>query len=333
MASSKSVVIAALIANGLIAITKFIGYLLTGSPSMLSETYHSISDTGNQVLLLTGIRYSKSGQTEKHPFGRGKSQFFYSFLVSVLLFGIAGLQSARHGYSALSDALSESAGDHAEQSDVIIQGINITELVPVETFWVNIGVLSAAFVFELWALYKANKGIQRIKQENDYDGIVETFRKTTDVTTLTAFTEDTVALIGIVVAFIGIVATRILENPIYDAATSLIIGFLLMFVAVALAWENKRLLLGESMEGSKRDSIRNIIVSTDGVCSIIDFKTVYFGPKTALITVSVDFQDSLSATEIEDVTSDITKRIKDNNEDVKSVYIQAKDVRDAPTEI
>lgn len=325
MASSKSVVIAALIANGLIAITKFIGYLLTGSPSMLSETYHSISDTGNQVLLLTGIRYSKSGQTEKHPFGRGKSQFFYSFLVSVLLFGIAGLQSARHGYSALRDALSESAGNHAGQSDVIIQGINITELIPVETFWVNIGVLSVAFIFELWALYKANKGIQRIKQENKYDGIVETFRKTTDVTTLTAFTEDTVALIGIVVAFIGIVATRILENPIYDAATSLIIGFLLMFVAVALAWENKRLLLGESMEGSKRDSIKDIINSQDSIESIVDFKTVYFGPKNVLVTVSVEFKDGLSATDIEDITADLNEKIKSSNEDVKSIYIQSKD--------
>ena len=90
MASSKSVVLAALVANGLIAILKFIGFLLTGSAAMLSETYHSISDTGNQVFLLIGIRYSGRDRTRKHPFGYGKAQFFYSFLVSVFLFGIAG---------------------------------------------------------------------------------------------------------------------------------------------------------------------------------------------------------------------------------------------------
>lgn len=90
MASSKSVVIAALIANGAIAVLKFLGFLLTGSPAMLSETYHSVSDTGNQVFLLVGIRYSEREASDRHPFGYGKAQFFYSFLVSVLLFGIAG---------------------------------------------------------------------------------------------------------------------------------------------------------------------------------------------------------------------------------------------------
>src|SRR6056297_872758 len=101
MGSSTSVVLAALVANGAIAILKFFGFLATGSPSMLSETYHSISDTGNQVFLLIGIRYSGREATRAHPFGYGKAQFFYSFLVSVMLFGIAGWESAKHGYDAL----------------------------------------------------------------------------------------------------------------------------------------------------------------------------------------------------------------------------------------
>ena len=101
MAESKSVVIAALVANGAIAVLKFVGYLLTGSPSMLSETYHSISDTGNQVFLLVGIRFSSKEANTQHPFGYGKAQFFYSFLVSVFLFGIAGWESLKHGYDAI----------------------------------------------------------------------------------------------------------------------------------------------------------------------------------------------------------------------------------------
>ena len=101
MAESRSVVIASLIANGAIAVLKFVGYLLTGSAAMLSETYQSISDTGNQVFLLIGIRYADKKANHEHPFGYGKAQFFYSCLVSVLLFGVAGLESAKKGYEAL----------------------------------------------------------------------------------------------------------------------------------------------------------------------------------------------------------------------------------------
>jgi cation diffusion facilitator family transporter len=325
MASSRSVVLAALIANGMIAITKFIGYLLTGSPSMLSETYHSVSDTGNQVLLLTGLEYGNTEPTDDHPFGKGKSQFFYSFLVSVFLFGIAGFQSAKHGYSAVKDALSEGSSHGSEASDVIIQGFNITEAVPFDTFWINIVVLLAAFVFELWALYKANKGINRIQEEYGYDGIVETFKKTTDVTTLTAFTEDTVALIGIVLALAGIIATRVLENPLFDAATSLIIGLLLMFVAVALAWENKRLLLGESMTPDDEQMLVKVVEEFDEVESVISMKTTYFGPKKVLVAVRADFKDDLSAKEVEDTIDEIHKQLRDINDDVGTVYVEAED--------
>lgn len=325
MASSKSVVIAALIANGLISITKFIGYILTGSPSMLSETYHSISDTGNQILLLVGLDYSEDDPSQRHPFGKGKTQFFYSLLVSVLLFGIAGVQSTKHGYSAVKEALGDSGGHSEEAADVIVQGFNLTEFVPVETFWVNIGVLLAAFVFELWALYKANKGIKRIKNEEGYDGIVETFRKTTDVTTLTAYTEDTVALIGIVLALVGILSTKILENPIFDAASSLIIGILLMFVAVALAWENKRLLIGESMRADDEDLLKKVVEEFDDVESVLSIKTTYFGPDRALVAVKADFKDDVSSAQVEDTIEQIPEQMKDIDDDVSSVYIEPRD--------
>lgn len=136
-AGSKSVVIAALIANAAIAVLKFIGYLLTLSPAMLSETYHSISDTGNQVFLLIGIEYSHKRPSRIHPFGYGKAQFFYSFLVSVFLFGIAGIESFRHGFDAIIHHKSSLAS-----GTVSLMGLNFPAV------FVNYGVLLGAILFE-----------------------------------------------------------------------------------------------------------------------------------------------------------------------------------------
>lgn len=165
------------------------------------------------------------------------------FLVSVLLFGIAGFQSMMHGYNAIQDSLS--GATHGEEAaDVII------------------------------------------------------------------------------LALIGIIATKILENPIFDATTSLIIGILLMFVAVALAWENKRLLLGESMEYSDEKQIEDIIKEFDIVSSVIDIKTLYFGPKTVLVTAHIEFNDDASVKEVENTTDKIEKRLRETHSDIKTVYIE-----------
>ncbi|MFB6088088.1 MAG: cation diffusion facilitator family transporter, partial [Haloarculaceae archaeon] len=136
MAGSKSVVLAALVANGAIAVLKFGAFLLTGSPSMLSETYHSISDTGNQVFLLIGIRYSEKEPSGSHPFGYGKAQFFYSFLVSVLLFGIAGWESLKHGYRAVV------TGHSATPSTVTVASVTF------DAVYVSVAVLLGAIAFE-----------------------------------------------------------------------------------------------------------------------------------------------------------------------------------------
>jgi len=172
-------------------------------------------------------------------------------------------------------------------------------------------------------MWKATKGIKKIQQENGYNGIVETFKKTTNVTTLTAFTEDFVALLGIVMAFAGIVLTRYLGNPLYDAATSLVIGVLLMGVAVALAWENKRLILGESMEPSKEDEIRTAIIEFEEIESVHDLRTLYFGPDTVLVTVRADIVDDVTSSGVEELSETIRKRIKDLDPDIQTVYLEA----------
>ncbi|PSP94477.1 cation transporter [Halobacteriales archaeon QS_4_62_28] len=320
MAGSKSVVLAALIANGAITILKFVGFLLTGSAAMLSETYHSISDTGNQVFLLIGIRFSKRSADQQHPFGYGKSQFFYSFLVSVLLFGIAGWESAKHGWNQITGG-GHGGGGHAGET-VEFLFFSYTPPTWLDPVWVNYSVLIGAFVFETWALYKARAEMQRQMAANDWGSYKEAFRKTSDVTTLTALTEDTIALLGIVIALVGITLEQVTDNAIFDQISALLIGIMLMIFAVALAWENKRLLLGESLTADAETDLRSIISDHPGVESIVDFRTVYFGPRAVLLTADVQFKDGLTTDEIDERITAIEDELQATDSDIRKIYIE-----------
>ena len=311
MASSKSVVIAALFANAAIAVLKFFGFVLTGSPAMLSETYHSISDTGNQVFLLVGLRYGERSATRSHPFGYGKAQFFYSFLVSVMLFGIAGWESANHGYHAIV------AGESAALAGMVtIGGIRFPAV------WVNYAVLLGGMAFEGYAFRKAYRAMKIDIRQHEWSGFREAFRKTSNVTTLTAFTEDTIALLGLGLAFLGILGTEVTGNPLFDATAAFLIGLLLMGFAVALAWENKRLLLGESLPKVDEDALRNIVADWDGVTRVVGFRTVYFGPEDVLVTADIEFASDFDTESMDDVISAIEREIRDRNASVSKVYIE-----------
>jgi len=312
MASSTSVVLAALFANGAIAVMKFIGFLLTGSPSMLSETYHSISDTGNQVFLLVGIFYGRKAANREHPFGYGKAQFFYSFLVSVLLFGIAGWESAKHGYHALT---------HPEPVGTGTATLPVLE-VTFQAVYVNYSVLVAAIVFEAYAFKKANANMKGQIEEHGWSGYREAFRKTSDVTVLTALTEDTIAMLGAGLALLGIYLSRVTQNPIFDAVTAFLIGLMLMGFALALAWENKRLLLGESLPAIDEQELRELLAGSRDVVEIIDFRTVYFGPERVLVAADVAFADDLDTDELDDRITDIEETLVRSNPDIEKVYIE-----------
>jgi cation diffusion facilitator family transporter len=311
VASSKSVVLAALVANGAIAILKFVGFLLTQSPAMLSETYHSISDTGNQVFLLIGIRYGNRSASRAHPFGYGKAQFFYSFLVSVLLFGIAGWESAKHGYNAVLHHESAALAGSVTQFGFSFPGI-----------WVNYTVLAGGILFEGWAFKKAYAGMQADIDEHGWSGLVEAFRKTSNVTTLTAFTEDTIALVGLALALVGVFLSDFTGNPIYDATAALLIGIMLMGFAIALAWENKRLLLGESLPKPEEQRLRELVRESDGVTDLIDLRTVYFGPDNVLVTADVVFDSGLGTDEIDTRINGIEDAINHAYPDIQKIYIE-----------
>jgi len=311
MAGSKSVVLAALVANGAIAILKFFAFVLTGSPSMLSEVYHSISDTGNQVFLLVGIRYSDRAADQSHPFGYGKAQFFYSFLVSVLLFGIAGWESVKHGYEAI-----------LNPHTVTVDPITLLGIGPFPAWYVSVVVLLGAIGFELYAFAKANAELQRQITNYGWSGIPEAFKKTSDVTTLTAYTKDTIALLGAALALVGIVLTQLTGNPIYDAVTALLIGLMLMGFAVALAWENKRLLLGESLHPDVESDLRDVIAAHEGVTHVDGFRTMFVGPAEALVTAEVSFDKSLITGDIDEDITQIETELKATDDRVKIVYLE-----------
>ncbi|WP_132059173.1 cation diffusion facilitator family transporter [Halorussus amylolyticus] len=312
MAESKSVVLAALFANGAIAVLKFFGFLLTGSAAMLSETYHSISDTGNQVFLLIGIRYSNQDASRGHPFGYGKAEFFYSFLVSVLLFGIAGWESAKHGYNAIMHPGHGGGG----------QPVELLGIGPFDPVYVNYVVLLGAIAFETYALKKAWAGMKVDIEQHQWSGLREAFSKTSNVTTLTAFTEDTIALVGAGIALFGIYLSRVTGNQLYDAVSALLIGIMLMGFALALAWENKRLLLGESLPKSEERKLRNIVEEWEGVEKIVDLRTVYFGPEQVMVAADIAFENGIPTEEMDDRITALESAMMEADETIFKVYVE-----------
>ena len=312
MASDKRVVVTAGVANPAIAVMKFVGFLLTGSPAMLSETYHSVSDTGNQVFLLIGIRYGDRQADRSHPFGYGKAQFFYSFLVSVLLFGIAGWESLTHGYHAIVAG----EGGHLLGGTIHVLGHAFPAV------YVNYAVLAGSLVFEGSALHTAYRSTRREMSRRGWTGLVEAFHKTSNVSTLTALTEDTVSVSGIVIAFVGLLATEVTGNTVWDGAAAFLIGVLLTTFAVALAWENQRLLIGESVPERDEDELRATVEHWDGVAGVRDFRTVYFGPNRVLVAADVAFDDGLETAEVDRRITAMEEAIVSRNGSVRKVYIE-----------
>ncbi|MFB6251483.1 MAG: cation diffusion facilitator family transporter, partial [Halobellus sp.] len=253
---------------------------------------------------------SNKAVSREHPFGYGKAQFFYSFLVAVLLFGIAGWESVKHGYDAIVHA------GHGSAGTVSIAGATFP------SWYVSVVVLLGAIGFESYAFAKANKELRRQINHYEWDGLRDAFRKTSDVTTLTAFTEDAIALLGAAVALVGILLSKATGNEVYDAISALIIGLLLMGFALALAWENKRLILGESLPAEVEAELKAAIEATPQVVHIDTFRTVYVGPQDVLVTTDVSFLPETDAGDIDGLISDIESRLIEADNRVKHVYVE-----------
>ncbi|MCL7416461.1 MAG: cation transporter, partial [Halalkalicoccus sp.] len=239
------------------------------------------------------------------------AEFFYSFLVSVLLFGIAGWESAKEGYRALAGG-----GTDLTEGTITLLGTAVPGV------YVNYAVLVGAIVFEGYALMQARAAMRAEIDERGWSGYREAFRKTSRTTVLTALTEDTVAVAGLGVALAGVYLTRVTGNPVYDGAAALLIGLMLMGFAIALGWENKRLLIGESLPRDDERRLRGILADQDGVTEVTGFRTVYFGPEYLLVVADVGFDSTLETNGIDERIEGMERALQETNGNVKSVYIE-----------
>lgn len=295
-ASSKKVIYAALIGNGLIAITKFIASVLTGSSAMMSEGIHSLVDTGNQVLLLLGLKKAKKPADKNYPFGHGKEIYFWSFVVAIMIFAVGAGISIYEGVHSLMDP-------H-----------------PVQNPYINYIVLGLAMIFEGFAWYFAWKEFDKATGDRGY---YETVRKEKNPTIFVVLFEDSAAMLGLIVAFIGIALGQWTGLHIFDGIASIVIGIILGITAAWLAYETKGLLIGESADPQIVKSITNMASSHAAISNVNEVLTLHMGPSYILLNLSVNFKDSLEVASIEQDISKLTTQIKGQHPLVKRVFIEA----------
>ncbi|HET8677385.1 MAG TPA: cation diffusion facilitator family transporter [Blastocatellia bacterium] len=298
-ASSKKAVYAAIAGNLAIAITKFVAAFITGSSAMLSEGIHSVVDTGNGALLLFGIRMSRKPADPSHPFGYGKELYFWTLIVAILIFAVGGGMSLYEGISHLKHP---------------------TELR--DPLW-NYLVLGFALVFEGFAWGIAFKEFRKTQGNMS---LLKAVRASKDPTTFTVLFEDSAAMLGLLVAFLGIFLGHRLNNPYLDGVAAIIIGLILAVVAVLLAYESKGLLVGE---GASRETIENICALAQkdpAVERVMPPLTMHFGPQEVLLNLDIKFRPGLSAEEIEAAVDRMEAAIRKRHPEIKRIFIEAESI-------
>ena len=294
--SSKKVIYAALAGNALIAITKFVAATITGSSAMLSEGIHSLVDTGNQVLLLYGMKRASRPADKQFPFGHGKEIYFWSFVVAILIFAVGAGVSLYQGI-------------HHIQHPQVIQN-------PM----VNYVVLGLAMIFEGAAWYFALTEFTKAKGKWGY---IEAVQRGKDPTMFVVLFEDSAAMLGLVVAFLGIWLSQTTGILYFDGLASVIIGLILGGTAIWLAYETKGLLIGESANTRVVEGIRTLVEGSDGVEQLNEVLTMHMGPDFILVNLSVDFHDAIAAGELEPLIAGLDAAIKQQFPAVKRVFIEA----------
>lgn len=295
-ASSRKVIFAALLGNLAIAVTKFVAAAFTGSSAMFSEGIHSVVDTGNQMLLLWGMRQAKKPPDAQFPFGHGKEVYFWSFIVAILVFAVGSGVSLFEGIRHLS---------HPQA---------------IERPLMNYVVLVLAMSFEGAAWYFALTEFTKAKGRWGY---VEAVHRGKDPSMFVVLFEDSAAMLGLLVAFAGVLLSQITGRLWYDAGASIVIGLILGATAAWLAYETKGLLIGESANRAVVEGIRAIVASCPGVERVHEVLTMHMGPDFILVNISVKFADGTPAEEIEASIAHVDRSIKETFENVERVFIEA----------
>jgi cation diffusion facilitator family transporter len=308
MASSKKAIYAAIIGNFAIAVTKFLGAAVSGSSAMLAEGIHSLVDTGNGGLLLLGIRRSKRPPDDSHPYGYGKSLYFYALIVAVLIFGLGG------GISLYEGILHTLDPGHGGPTGATILGVTVGGLT------LNTIVLVSAIVFEAFAFRTAWQEFNKMRGDKP---LVEAIRTSKDPTTFTVLFEDSAAMAGLVVALAGVHLTEALHMPVIDGIASIIIGLILCGVASLLVWESKKLLLGEAADPEMRASIRRIAREDGAVEEVLRTLTLHMGPNTLILNMELTFDDALDAEEVAAAIDRVEQTIREAHPTVRFIFIEA----------
>jgi cation diffusion facilitator family transporter len=292
-ANGMMAVIAALISNILVAISKFVGYALSGSAAMLNESIHSVVDCSNQIFLLIGDKRATKGQSELHQFGEGRAKYFFSTIVAMMLFFGGGALGVMEAVEKLLHPAHE-----------------------VGNTWLVIAILIFGMIVEGSSLWIAIKEIRELNVERQ--PIYRFLKESRHSEILIIFTEDFCAVIGLMIALIGTVLTMITGNAFFDAFSGLLIGLLLMVAAIFLAREFYSLLIGESV--TKRDlAVIKQAFERPDVDRLIDVKTVHLGPAEILIAAKVDIaakQEEVGYEIINEIEAEIRHQMAD-----KKVYI------------
>jgi cation diffusion facilitator family transporter len=295
--SSKTTIFAAIGANLAIAITKFIAAVITGSSAMTSEGIHSLVDTGNEFLLLLGVRASQKPADDSHPFGYGQELYFWTFIVAILIFAVGGGMSIYEGVTHL---ISPS---------------------PLENPLWNYIVLGTAILFEGTSWTIAFKQFLPSKGNQPF---VQAIRRSKDPTIFTVLFEDSAAILGLIVALCGVFFGHILNNPYLDGIASIVIGLILAVVAVLLAYESKGLLVGESADTATVNDIRSLAKSDPAVQDVMRVMTLHFGPQDVLLNLEIQFVKQLSSEEVAAAVDRLEAGIRQRHPEVRQIFVEAK---------
>lgn len=304
-------IIAALLANLGVAVTKFIAFLLTGFSSMLAESIHSFADTGNQILLLVGSRRAQREADLEHPFGFGQQRYVYSFLVAIMLFVLGGLFALYESYEKIKESLGEEDYDPFASP----------------WWWVPVAVLLVAMVLEGFSLRTAVRESNRIRRGRSW---LKFIRTTKSPELPVVLLEDFAALIGLVLALAGVGLTLMTANPIWDGIGSGAIGILLVVVAAVLAVEMGSLLVGEAASEPVRKKILEALQSPEAVDRVINSRTMHLGPDELLVAAKLAVGESDSAAEVVDAINEAERAAREAAPNLRLVIYLEPDLDTAP---
>ena len=293
---SMAAIFAAIAGNLLVAVTKFFAAFFTGSSAMLSEGIHSVVDTGNGVLMLVGVRKSKKPADKEHPFGHGRELYFWSLVVAFSIFAVGGGISIYEGI------------------------LHLMRPEPVRDALWNYGVLGASAIFEgiTWLFgWKAFNKVRRGKP------VIEAMQESKDPTSFTVLLEDSAALLGLLIAFLGVFLGETFGTVYFDGIASIFIGILLCCVAFFLGTESKSLLIGEAVAPETVEGIRKIAESEKDVEKALKILTIYIGPDDVAATLELKFERDISANELRRAVRRIEMAIKERYPRIKHVFYEA----------